>query len=241
MPGNRTWAAMWSIGFGAVSSETVTGWTVPGAGGLIAIVCVSNLPQLLLSYLYISYNNLFTCMLLADEWSGFSHQRKTLRVTSAKGHQRSTYWLQLPYRYGAPLLIFSGCLHWLVSQTLFLARLNAVDPHGIKDENESFSTLGYSPIAMVFVIILGGLLVILGIGLGFRRYRAGMPLVSSCSAAISAACHPPEADGDASSKAVLFGVVDAGSDNVKGREEPVGHCSFTSFEVEPLVEGLHYA
>ena len=101
----------------------------------------------------------------------------------------------------------------------------------------------HSPVAMVFVIMIGGILVLFGAGLGCRRYSAGMPLVSSCSAAISAACHPPEGDVGASENALLFGVVDEqGCDRASGDgEEVVGHCSFSSFDVSPPVEGRCYA
>lgn len=53
-------------------------------------------------------------MLLADEWS------KGHRVTSPSSKQRSTYRLQLPYRYGVPLLIKSAFLHRLLSQSFYV-------------------------------------------------------------------------------------------------------------------------
>ena len=38
--------------------------------GLVSSVLVANSPQLLLSFIYFAYNSLFTCILLAHEWSG---------------------------------------------------------------------------------------------------------------------------------------------------------------------------
>ena len=202
-------------------------------GALLRIIILANSPQVLLSFLFMTYNGLFTCMLLAEEWNGFAHERKPLRVTSPEGEQRSTYRLQLPYRYGIPLLILSGTLHWLVSQSLFLARVSAFDEQGVEQTSLSISTIGYSCIAIITVIILGTIVVILGIAFGFRRYKPGMPLVTSCSAAISAACHRPDGDEDAASKRVMWGVV--------GAQDGVGHCCFTSWEVERPVEGEWYA
>lgn len=42
--------------------------------------------------------------------------RKGLRVTQPHGYQRSSYFLQLPYRWSLPLIVISGTLHWLLSR-----------------------------------------------------------------------------------------------------------------------------
>jgi hypothetical protein len=70
---------------------------------------------------------------------------------------------------------------------------------------------------------------------GFRRYDSRIPIVGSCSAAISAACHRPADDEDAALEAVKWGVVE--------REDTggVGHCCLSSFEVREPVEGARYA
>ena len=101
------------------------------------------------------------------------------------------------------------------------------------------STCGYSSMAMIFVIILESIVVLLGICFGFRKSKGGMPLADSCSAAISAACHPPEADVDASMKRIMWGVM--AEDCFQYEGESVGHCSFTSFKVEAPVVGKRYA
>lgn len=66
-----------------------------------------------------------------------------------------------------------------------------------------------------------------------------MPLAGSCSAAICAACHPPNANEGASAKKLLWGVVKDEGAEQQGDE--VGHCSFTSLEVEKPVAGKMYA
>ena len=146
-------------------------------------------------------------------------------------------------------------LHWFVSQSIFLARVNVIGDNGdsigytedgidvayrdVEIPGIGFSTCGYSLMAMIFVIILGSVIVLLGICFGFRKSRGGMPLAGSCSAAISAACHPPEADVNASLKRVMWGVVAGDSFQYEG--ECVGHCSFTSSKVEAPVVGKYYA
>ena len=206
---------------------------------MIATVLIANSPQILLSFLYFSYNGVFTCMLLAEEWSAYGTKKRFLRVTSPTGGQRSTFYLQLPYRYSIPLLIGSSVLHWLVSQSIFLARINTIDSTGVEVPGGELSTCGYSPMAMIFVIILGSIVVLLGICFGLRKARGGMPLAGSCSAAISAACHPPETDVDASMKRIMWGVV--AEDCFQYEGENVGHCSFTSSTVEAPVVGKWYA
>ena len=237
---SRSIPHLWSLGFGNVDPDfliQITDEDLFSAAGLIANVLIANSPQILLSFLYFALNGIFTCMLLAEEWSAYATKRRYLRVTSPTEGQRSSYYLQLPYRYGIPLLIGSSALHWLVSQSIFLVRVNVTDFTGVEIPEAGFSSCGYSPIAIVFVIILGSVVVILGICFGFRTARGVMPLAGSCSAAISAACHTPEAD--ASTKRIMWGVV--ADDCFQYEGENVGHCSFTSSTVEALVVGKWYA
>lgn len=232
---------LWSLGYGGVNPETII--QLPGNpwGNLIPLILLANLPQVILSFLYLTYNSLFTSMLLAKEWSGFAHQSQTLRVTCPVGKQRSTYWLQLPYLYGIPLLVMSGILHWLVSQSIFLVRVtveanfSSVTTHsvGYRPGESIVSTCGYSPIAIITVIPLGALLLLVLVVNGFRKCKEGMPLAGSCSAAISAACHRPKEDLDAAVLPVQWGAV-----STDGR---IGHCCFTSFDVSTPVKGKPYA
>ena len=231
---------LWSLGFGDVNSKTLINLnhgSLSDSTSLFLTGLVVNLPQILLSFLHFSYNGLFTCMLLVEEWGAYARKRRFLRVTSPSGGQRSTYRLQLPYRYGIPLLIGSGTLHWLISQSIFLVRVSVLDSTGTEIPNVSISTCGYSPIAIIFVIFFGLFVVLVGAANGFRKTKGGMPLAGSCSAAISAACHAPEAD--ASSKRLMWGVV--ANDDANFSSRSVGHCSFTSLEVETPIVGNRYA
>lgn len=237
---------------------TLIFWNPPlpstGSQGLIANTLVANLPQvihkcllkmkihmltsadqLVLSFLYFLFNGICTCMLLAKEWSEYAYKRKTLRVSLPIEGQRSTYFLQLPYKYAIPLLIFSGALHWFVSQSIFLANINEYGVHGLSSE-DSYSTCGYSPIAMIFVIILGSLLILLELALGFRTYKPGIPLAGSCSKKISAACHIPENELELHPEQgpLQWGVVPGVFDK---NGNP--HCSFSSKSViNPLSDGF---
>ncbi len=176
-------------------------------------------------------------MWLAAEWSDFASERKTLRVSKPKRNQRSTHFLQLPYKIGLPLMVLSGLLHWLISQSIFLAVVAEYSPSGELWNPIVIASCGFSPLAMILVIVFGGSIILATFALGWlRKYDESIPLVGSCSAAIAAACHQPEWDTDASMKAVRWGVVPEMED-----EKGVGHCAFSSGVVEPLLEGKEYA
>lgn len=143
---------LWRLGFGALTPYTYLVINLPqkDPGGLIASVLLANLPQLVLSVLYILYNTMLSTFLVQREFSKMYkfEQRKTLRVSEPVGIQRSSYFISLPLKYGIPLYASSGVMHWLVSQSLFLARIRAVAADGSDDDDNSFSTCGYSPIAL---------------------------------------------------------------------------------------------
>lgn len=220
------------MGLGTVNPQSLLniGINSTGSNGFLVFILVANLPQALVSFRYLTYNGLYTCMLVADEWSRFAHQRKSLRVTSPSGLQRSTYYLQLPYMYSIPLLVSSGVLHWLISQSIFLARVTSFSSHWSEDHSEDISTTGYSCIAIIFVIVVGTIMVIAGILNGFRSFKPGMPLVGYCSAAIGAACHAPPEDVDAAVLRVMWGVV---SKSASG----VGYYAFSSKDFSLPREG----
>ena len=178
----------WSRGFGKVNNVSLL--MIPFRN-ITESILLANFPQTILSFLYLIYNSLFTCMLSGHEWSLFSHHHRTLRVTSPRPGQRSTYWLQLPYTYAIPLMTLSGLLHWLTSLSIFLARVEISDPFG-RDISLTISTVGYSCIAIISVLTLGTLALLTAAGMGYKPFAAEITTVSSCSAAISAACHSME-------------------------------------------------
>lgn len=233
-----------SIPFGAVNpAAIVTGWGITSkdrpSQSIFVSILVANLPQTIFSFLYLNLNGLLTTMWLADEWSDFAVQRKSLRTSLPRGEQRSKHFLQLPYKISLPVMLLSGVLHWLISQSIFLAVVAEYDPLGELESSVAVATCGFSPAAIIATIVIGAVIVITTIALGQRRYNGSIPLVSSCSLAISAACHRPEWDADAAFKAVQWGVIPARG--VVKEESDIGHCSFTSGPVEPLQDGKAYA
>ena len=59
------------------------------------------------------------------------------------------------------------------------------------------------------------------------RYNGGMPLAGSCSAALSAACHPAADEQDVALVPVKWGIVSI--------SQGVGHCSLSGRYVSPPV------
>lgn len=195
---------------------------------------LANAPHFLLSVLYICLNNYMTKLCSAFEWNRLAKTKKTLRVTKPVASQRSTHFLQLPYRWAVPLTVLSGFMHWILSQTIFLSRLESLDGDGNLQLDKSLCTCGYST-SSAFVLVglltaelIGTLLSSLG------RFREQMPVAVNCSLVISAACHPPPDDFDAYKKPVHWGVV-------QSRFGGVGHCAITSEDTTRPNAGSEYA
>ncbi|KAF2023080.1 hypothetical protein EK21DRAFT_95204 [Setomelanomma holmii] len=213
-------AALWKIGFGSVDGRNLLRTNTSLIGGVL----LANSPQAVLSYLYVAFNTLYTSMLIGKEWSSYMHERKALRVTTPVAQQRDTYWLSVPFRYAIPMTITSIT----VTGTTTSSNVRLVRPL------EQISTCGFSPFAIILSTVTATVIAIGGIATGRMKYPAGMPMASSCSAAMSAACHPPPGDVDAHLLPVQWGAVTHG---VNQDNEEVGHCSFSSWPIELPVPG----
>jgi len=194
---------------------------------------LANVPQLFLSFAYLNINTICTSMAGAQEWNRLALSKKYLRVTKPVGQQRSTYFLQLPYRWSLPLIALGGILHWALSQTFFLVRIDFFNRAGFITSS-SKSACGFSPLSfMIFIVVALLLLTAIGV-IGFWNMPMKMPIAGSCSLAISAACHPLPDEIDPQLEMVQWGVV-----RPKTGEEH-GHCSLSSKSVTEPVHGETY-
>ncbi|KAF2850824.1 hypothetical protein T440DRAFT_396198, partial [Plenodomus tracheiphilus IPT5] len=100
-------ARLWEIGFGKVDGTNLLTLRVSVMGSVL----LANSPQVILSYLYLAFNGLYTSMFIGREWATYMIARKPLRVTAPAGQQRGTYWLSVPYRYAIPSSVGS-CHSW---------------------------------------------------------------------------------------------------------------------------------
>ena len=122
-------------------------------------------------------------------------------------------------------MTLSGLLHWLTSQSLFLAVVDIRDPVGKSRSQLPRYAVGYSCIAIIFVLTLGVLALVTAAGIGYKRFAAEITTVGSCSAAISAACHASDAHPEEIvGKKIGWG--DVGSEPYLG----IRHLTFSSEE-----------
>ncbi|XEV01153.1 hypothetical protein FSHL1_006440 [Fusarium sambucinum] len=166
-----------------------------GSGGLnklslVPMTMVANLPQLILSICYITYNGLFTRMLAELEWTKYSIEYRALRVTEPKGEQNSTYRLQLPYRFSVPLIIISTLLHWIYSNCIYVS--NYQDYDSIYPYEPRFRLgLQFSTTAILIGFCLSLVVAITPAFLVYIKLPGTMVIAGGNSAVISAACHYP--------------------------------------------------
>lgn len=217
---------MWSWGS---SSSGAVSFGAKGASAKATIwnAWLSNMPQVLLSLCYLNLNTICTSMASAAEWNHLASSRKGLRVTKPRGEQRSTYFLQLPYKWGVPLVITSGGLHWLLSQAFFLARIDFYDLDG--DLERWTSACGISFSALVAFCCVCLLLVLAVRWVGRRHMMPRLPLAENCSLMISAACHPAPDEIDPHLAKVKWGVV-----------TDTGRCSLSAKHVKQPKVGKSY-
>ncbi|KAE8306199.1 hypothetical protein BDV41DRAFT_583543 [Aspergillus transmontanensis] len=243
---------IWKSGIGTVNSQTMIS-PIGFPTTLLPVTIIVNTPQTVFSMIYFTTNAIFSTMVLSSEWNSYALQRKGLRVSTApKGSQRSTYFLSLPYRYALPLLALSTLLHWLISESLFLVSVEMYDATLARVPSQDLISCGYSPPAIVICLSTSCLLIAYLVGISCRRFKSGMPVAGSCSLAISAACHLDVQEME-----------DHGRENgshsevLRYRKQPVetlplkwgvvtfygegvGHCAFSSVEVETPKDGERY-
>jgi hypothetical protein len=209
------------------------------SGQFWGAVLFANCWHLALSFIYVLYNSLITNVSTGVEWSRFGSQRTTLRTSCPRGLQRSAYYLSLPYKYSVPLKIIMALLHWLISQSVFLAEAHAYTPTGQRDPSLDSSRAGYSLLGMIFSVSVGtGLLLFLPV-FASRKVTFCLPVVTTSSAAISASCHRHSADVDAAFLPVVWGVVPQNDDG--NDPKSVEHCAFTTHaHVKPPIKGHEY-
>jgi hypothetical protein len=196
---------------------------------------IANAAQLILSFCYLAINSECTAMAGAAEWNNLALSHKGLRVTRPVGQQRDTYFLQLPYRWSLPLTIASGGLHWLLSQSIFLVRIDTYDrSFNLIQSEASKSACGFSGTSFITLTICFWILVgIVGL-IGRKKIKIQVPFAASCSLVISAACHTTADDTDAHLRPVRWGVVE------QRMFDGELHCSLSSKKVSKPKADVKY-
>ena len=132
LPTDLPW--IFSQGVGRAQSHSLVGGFLAASGAVsrawrFGHILFANSFQVLVSFLYLFYNNILTRQVVADEFIRFldkNEGKKPLRVSSPTNSvQRSSYFLSLPWKYAVPQMIAFMLLHWLVSQSIFVVLTSA--------------------------------------------------------------------------------------------------------------------
>jgi hypothetical protein len=232
------------LGIGTINRRYFLGWHRKDANGMMLSVFWANEGHALFGILYIIYNNVFYSMIFQDEWARFQHHRKGLRVSeSPRGQQRTVYFFLMPFKLAFPIMGFSCIIHTLISSTVFLVDVEAWG-HGseegqkahffTRDAQYDFSSTGFSPLADVALLFFSIAMIMFLVVYAMKKYKSGMPVVSTCSAAISAAIHPTHnEEPNAWLQAIQWGVTEP----LDGSE----HCTFSAREVGTPNERTPYS
>ncbi len=213
---------LWSYGIGRVNSYMIANNSKyleydNSTLTFIKNTLIVNAFQVIVSFLYLLYNNCITSQLVVAEWARFmdNKERKSLRVSSHARMQRSSYMLSLPKRYAVPLLAAYTLTHFLISRSIFIVQTKAFTwgPNEIAKRipEKDGSRIGFSSFAILLVITIGVIMLLLLIAISFRRYPpmpAYLPRMATNTAFISAACQRPDEDKDAYLFPLEFGAVD---------------------------------
>lgn len=181
---------VWGLGFGTPNADSVIKISGQSFTRLLQDIMMANSFQVALSPTYFLYNSLFTAQCCAIEWAQFATKRQPLRVTFPAGEQRSSWTLQLPWKYGLLLSTALAVLHFLISQSVFIIRVQWYDIHNTKDPSCYLSNVGYSPLAILCSVCLGAAMVLAQILHTLRPLNSEIPIHGNLSGIISAACRP---------------------------------------------------
>jgi hypothetical protein len=184
---------LWALGFGVVSQYTlvISPNDLRNGSSLVMMVLLANLPQLALALIYFSYSAILTTMFIAADWSRFAFKPQTLMVSMPENKmQRLVWFLGIPLPFAILLIVMQVALHWLTSQSLFVAQIFRMGLDNVASSTPIILNCGFSPIAIVFSLVLAILMLVPVFLLMYRKFPQGSPpVVGTNSAAISAACH----------------------------------------------------
>ncbi|THV74957.1 hypothetical protein D6D28_02178 [Aureobasidium pullulans] len=143
--------------------------------------------HVVISITYLFYNHLFSRMFAAVELSSYSRTQAPLRVTLPRQGARNTYYLAMKPYYSLLLIVALVLVHFLTTQALNVVALTTYDVMG--QYSHQRITYGISPSSAISALVVGFVMLC---ALAFaleRKLDDGMPVLGTCSMAISAACH----------------------------------------------------
>ncbi|RYP53805.1 hypothetical protein DL768_001256 [Monosporascus sp. mg162] len=201
---------------------------------------LASLPRLLAAVLYLAVNALLTTYFLGHEFALFAAGTpRPLRVSSLPvGQQTTSLYLTLPRPASWVLLVLFSGIGFLTSQAVSPLVISTSPPSSVAPR----TVIAVNTTSLLALIAVLAALALGTLGLGLLRRAPFAPLVASggtavpgnplaqalrggsCSAVISAACHPPHGAYESGRGCVAWGVVDEGGEG----DGAVARCAFTS-------------
>ncbi|KAI4719237.1 hypothetical protein E4T48_04552 [Aureobasidium sp. EXF-10727] len=167
--------------------QPLTLHTPTSTRGLLANLLGLGSIHLAISVTYLFYNHLWSRMLAAAELNTFIKDRGPLRVTLPAPGARSTYYLSIKPHFSGILIIALTLVHFFTTRALNVVAIQIYDVMG--GYSHQRITYGISTPSAILALLLGfAMLCALAFGLEKKLYD-GMPVLGTCSMAISAACH----------------------------------------------------
>jgi hypothetical protein len=114
-------------------------------------VFFANYWQLVVSIISTLCNTVFIRLVIGYEWQnsfGADHP-KSVRVSYPQGAQRSGYLISMPWKYGTAFLVLQILLSWMVSQSIYVLKVDAFFYNREQDSSSSISACAYGPIFLV--------------------------------------------------------------------------------------------
>lgn len=166
--------------------QTITLQSPISTQGLLANLFGLGSIHLAISIAYLFYIHLWSRMLVASELNKYAKTPALLRVTLPVQGAQNTYYLAIKPHLSAVLLILLTLLHFLTIRAYYVVAFSSYDVLG--QYSHQRITYAISTPSAILALALGfAMLCILALALE-RRLDAGMPVMGSCSMAISTAC-----------------------------------------------------
>jgi hypothetical protein len=196
--------------------QSITLQTPTSKHGLLANTFSLGSIHLALSVTYLLCNHLWSRMLAASELNKLARASAPLRVTLPVTGAHNTYYLAIKTHYSALLLIALTFLHFLITRAFSVVAISTYDVLGHYSHQRI--TFAVSTSSAMLALVLGfAMLCVLAFALD-KKLDAGMPVMGTCSMAISAAC----CTGDVG---MGLGSVRYGRNGRNGRNGRVGFVS----------------
>ncbi|RYO81180.1 hypothetical protein DL764_009800 [Monosporascus ibericus] len=207
---------------------------------MMLTVLLASLPRLLPAVLYLAVNALLTTYFLGHEFALFAAGApRPLRVSSLPaGQQTTSLYLTLPRPVSWVLLVLFAGIGFLTSQAVWPLVISTTPSSSAAPR----TVIAVNTTSLLALLAALAALALGTLGLGLLRRAPFAPLVASggtavpgnplaqalrggsCSAVVSAACHPPHGAYESARGCVAWGVVDDGGEG----DEAVARCAFTS-------------